>query len=118
MPPESNAELVDSVPAAPATPSEPATPPAAPDKPAEPAAPAPEATPEATPETPAETLYELPDGRKVDAATLAKEYKENLLPEFTRRSQRLAEYEKVGKPEIINKNEPKWKDPKDRKSVV
>lgn len=43
------------------------------------------------PATPAETeLYELPDGRKVDAATLATEWRENFLPEFTRKSQALA----------------------------
>lgn len=35
-------------------------------------------------------LYELPDGRKVDAPTLSKEWKENFLPEFTRKSQALA----------------------------
>lgn len=39
-------------------------------------------------------LYELPDGRKVDAKTLYKEHTENLLPEFTRRSQELAELKK------------------------
>ena len=45
------------------------------------------------PETPAEpevVLYDLPDGRKVDAATLATEFKDNFLPEFTRKSQELA----------------------------
>ena len=36
-------------------------------------------------------LYELPDGRKVDAETLQSEWKENFAPEFTRRSQELAE---------------------------
>lgn len=41
-----------------------------------------------------EALYELPDGRKVDAATLQTEWKENFLPEFTRKSQALAEIEK------------------------
>lgn len=40
-------------------------------------------------------LYELPDGRKVDGTTLAKEWKENFLPEFTRKSQTLAEIEKA-----------------------
>lgn len=39
-------------------------------------------------------LFELPDGRKVDAAALYKEHTENLLPEFTRRSQELAELKK------------------------
>lgn len=49
---------------------------------------APAAAPTAE-EAPAE-LYELPDGRKVDAQTLTKEWKENFLPEFTRKSQELA----------------------------
>lgn len=39
-------------------------------------------------------LFELPDGRKVDADTLSKEWKDNFLPEFTRKSQTLAELEK------------------------
>lgn len=60
----------------------------------------PEVQPEAQPEpetketeTKQDDLYELPDGRKVDAKTLTKEWKDNFLPEFTRRSQRLKEYE-------------------------
>jgi hypothetical protein len=44
-------------------------------------------TPEATPEA---ELYELPDGRKVDGATLAKEWKDNFLPDYTRKSQELS----------------------------
>lgn len=65
----------------PETPSEPATPvvPAEPTEPAQPAA---------------SELFELPDGRKVDGETLAKEFKENFLPEFTRKSQELAELKK------------------------
>lgn len=43
------------------------------------------------PAAPEPELYELPDGRKVDAATLSREWKENFLPEFTRKSQALAE---------------------------
>lgn len=39
-------------------------------------------------------LFELPDGRKVDADTLQTEWKENFAPEFTRRSQELAELKK------------------------
>jgi len=62
---------------APVAPSEPAVE-------AVPATPEPEANPEP------EELYELPDGRKVDAETLTKEWKENFLPEFTRKSQELA----------------------------
>jgi hypothetical protein len=42
-------------------------------------------------------LFELPDGRKVDAATLSKEWKENFMPEFTKRSQTLAEIERKEK---------------------
>lgn len=55
------------------------------------------------------TLYELPDGRKVDAETLTKEWKDNFLPEFTRKSQELAA---VKAP--INKETPEespYKDP-------
>ncbi len=49
-------------------------------------------TTEAT-ETPADDqpeLFELPDGRQVDAATLSKEWKENFYPDYTRKSQALA----------------------------
>ena len=64
-----------------------------------------EETPE-TPETPevAETpepvkdLYELPDGRKVDAETLTKEWKENFLPDYTRKSQELSKLTKSNEP--------------------
>lgn len=53
-------------------------------------------------ETPAETvetvettepevaLYELPDGRKVDAETLSREWKENFMPDYTKKAQELA----------------------------
>ena len=71
------------------------------------------------PETQAdeEKLYDLPDGRKVDAATLAKEFTENFLPDYTRKSQRLADYEKSNKPDDgkqINSSSqdvPEWKKP-------
>lgn len=88
--PEDNIEVAPSVengnvPAesvAPVAPSQPQVDPEVP--PAEPVEPA-------TPAVPTEPeLYELPDGRKVDAATLATEFKENFLPEFTRKSQELA----------------------------
>jgi predicted NAD-dependent protein-ADP-ribosyltransferase YbiA (DUF1768 family) len=46
-------------------------------------------------ETPEESLFELPDGRKVDASTLSKEWKENFYPEFTRRSQQLADIKRA-----------------------
>jgi hypothetical protein len=45
----------------------------------------------ATPAEPEADLFELPDGRKVDGVTLAKEWKENFLPDYTRKSQALAE---------------------------
>lgn len=85
LPSEDNGNVPAEVPATPPnpTPQEPA--PAA--VPAEPAAPA----------EPTAELFELPDGRKVDAATLTKEWKENFLPDYTRKSQALA---KVG--ETIN----------------
>jgi len=62
---------------------------------------APEApNPEPKPDAPAENgepaqpaepqLFELPDGRKVDAETLTREWKENFLPDYTRKSQALA----------------------------
>lgn len=65
-------------------------------------------SPEPTEEAPApvensepkEELYELPDGRKVDAVTLSKEWKENFYPDYTRKSQALAAKEKA--PEINN----------------
>lgn len=44
-----------------------------------------------TPVEPEVELYELPDGRKVDAQTLTKEWKENFYPEYTRKSQELAQ---------------------------
>lgn len=50
----------------------------------------PAATEPVTPTEPATPeLYELPDGRKVDGATVASEYK-NLLSDYTRKSQELA----------------------------
>ncbi len=54
-------------------------------------------------------LFELPDGRKVDAETLSKEWKENFLPEFTRKSQALSAYEKTK--EIINEEKRPYQDP-------
>jgi predicted NAD-dependent protein-ADP-ribosyltransferase YbiA (DUF1768 family) len=48
-------------------------------------------------ETPEKELFELPDGRKVDSSTLSKEWKENFYPEFTRRSQKLADIERTNK---------------------
>lgn len=65
---------------------------------------APTETKETTePVEPKVELFELPDGRKVDGETLAKEFKENFLPEFTRKSQELAELKKGT---ITNDNKP------------
>lgn len=78
----------------------------APNPESKPAAPAPaEPTEPATPAEPAEELFELPDGRKVDAETLAKEWKENFMPDYTRKSQELA---RVAKPAetLPNNNQP------------
>jgi len=76
--------------------------------------PTPETTTEETEETPkekvAEELFDLPDGRKVNAAGLKKEY-ENLLPEFTRKSQALAEIERQKDLNSPPKDEPAWKNP-------
>lgn len=66
-----------------------------------------EAPPPSEPAKPAEpevALFELPDGRKVTGEELYKEHTEKLLPEFTRRSQELAELKKAP---VINNNEPK-----------
>lgn len=56
-------------------------------------------------------LYETPDGRKVDAATLQKEWKENFLPEFTRKSQALAEIERKKGLNSPEDEGPAWKKP-------
>lgn len=65
----------------------------------------------AQPAEPVVEMFDLPDGRKVDAATLSKEWKENFAPEFTRKSQALAEIEKAKDP-IINKTPEKpYQDP-------
>lgn len=63
----------------------------------------PVAPPVEEPAQPAEPeLYELPDGRKVDADTLSKEWKENFYPDYTRKSQELAKV----KTETLPNNEP------------
>lgn len=67
-----------------------------PDAPSEPAAPETPAVVETeTPAEPVAELYELPDGRKVDAETLSKEWKENFYPDYTRKSQALAAKERT-----------------------
>ncbi len=87
-------ELTPSVPA-PETPSETVIP----EVPAETVVPEVETTPKAE-----EVLYDLPDGRKVDAATLAREFKENFLPDYTKKSQLVAELTKPKDAEV-----PEWK---------
>lgn len=52
-------------------------------------------TTEPEPET-----FELPDGRKVDPETLAREWKENFMPEFTKKSQELARLKSETEPVI------------------
>jgi hypothetical protein len=110
--PEPVLELSDSVsaPAAAPSPETPAAPSADP-APAAPAADKPADAPADKPaETPApETLFELPDGRKVDAVTLQKEWKENFYPEYTRKSQALAAL--TGPKDINKPDEPEWKKP-------
>lgn len=65
-----------------------------------------------TPETPGiETseaqLYDLPDGRKVTAEEVKQEY-ENLLRDYTQKSQKLAAIENINKPK---EEVPRWKQP-------
>lgn len=108
-------ELVSSVPeaapaAAPVAPSP--TEPVAPAPIPEPAAPTPAAaTEDTTTPAPAEALYKLPDGREVDAVTLQREWKENFMPEFTQKSQRLAAIERGTQPITSPEAAPKWQDP-------
>lgn len=109
--PESNMELTDSAAPVPVVPETAAPSPEQSEKPAEaaPENPAPEA-----PQADADGLFELPDGRKVDAETLTKEWKENFLPEFTRKSQELAALRTPSEKKDItqpNNGEPKWKNP-------
>lgn len=64
------------------------------------------------PSTPETQLFETPDGRQVDAATLAREWKENFYPEFTRKSQELAALKTpANQPAPITNEEPDWKNP-------
>jgi len=42
-----------------------------------------------------EKLYKMPDGRELTGDDVHREYAENLLPEFTKKSQKLAAYEKA-----------------------
>jgi len=54
------------------------------------------------PEATEAKTYKLPDGREVDPDTLYKEYAENLLPDYTRKSQELAKLQKGDEPSKIN----------------
>lgn len=103
--PEPIAELVDSA-NPPAPVADPAPSPEIPpqDPPADPTPADPNAKPDPI-------LYETPDGRKVDAETLQREWKDNFLPEFTRKSQRLAELERGKDPNSPPTDEPAWKKP-------
>lgn len=60
------------------------------------------------PTEPVVELYELPDGRKVDAETLSREWKENFYPDYTRKSQALAAKETP----LETPAESKFSDPK------
>lgn len=59
-----------------------------------------------------EELLDLPDGRKVTAAEAMKEWKENFMPDYTKKAQRLAELEKANAVTIPAKEETDpWRDP-------
>lgn len=100
-------ELVDSI----STPEAPS-----PETPVAEVTPAVEESTEVTPEpvtepaTSESQMFETPDGRQVDATTLAREWKENFYPEFTRKSQELAALKTPQTPPITNE-EPDWKNP-------
>src|SRR3972149_7800719 len=109
---ESNMELVDS--SAPVVTPAPVEEPKVEPSPEVPVAPVEtpaDPTPDSTPKVEEPVLYDLPDGRKVDAETLARKFKENFLPEFTRKSQALAEIER--KKDITSPQDdlPAWKKP-------
>lgn len=53
-----------------------------------------EVTPEVTPAVPATELFKMPDGRELTGAQVKEEY-EKLLPEFTIKSQKLADIERA-----------------------
>lgn len=57
------------------------------------------------PQTPTEALYDLPDGRKVPGSQVKAEY-ENLLKDYTQKSQRLAEIERAKNPQQTDV--PEW----------
>jgi len=53
-------------------------------------------------------LFELPDGRKVDAATLSKEWKDNFYPDYTKKSQALAARDDINNVEKSPIDDPDW----------
>lgn len=63
------------------------------------------------PQVPEPTLYELPDGRKVDAETLQREWQQNFMPDYTRKSQELAAIRRETAPGTPKDEEPVWKQP-------
>lgn len=67
-----------------------------------------EPTEPVTPTVPEVELFELPDGRKVDAETLSKEWKENFYPDYTRKSQALAAKDNITKPDDKNTVDNEW----------
>lgn len=85
----------------------------------QPVTPPTESAPVAAPVVPAEPeLYDLPDGRKVDAATLAHEFKNNFMPDYTRKSQIAAQVAQqppapvAPQPQTTNAPQtPPWRDP-------
>lgn len=81
-------------------PPEPTTP--APSEPTEPVVEE-TTTPEAEPE-----LFELPDGRKVDAETLSREWKENFYPDYTRKSQAIKQKEQETINNKTDEVDPEW----------
>lgn len=70
-----------------------------------------EPSPEPEPEVPTEALFDLPDGRKVDAQTLQREWKENFMPDYTKKSQELAEFRRTTTPQKQEEVVPEWKRP-------
>lgn len=74
-----------------------------------------EESPSETPvvEAKSEDLLDLPDGRKVTPAEAMKEWKENFMPDYTRKAQRLAELEKASKVVDLPLEEDRapWRDP-------
>lgn len=63
------------------------------------------------PEQAKEELFETPDGRKVNAGQLQKEWRENFLPDYTRKAQELAEIKKTKTDPETKEQTPIWKNP-------